>query len=205
MPIALRFNGEQFYNDLRDRLVVAMDEVNSEFFRVATSGMSQEAKLASEKDKAIVEGDTDYNGDLGHSGSDEEYINARCRFYANAILESFGTGSLSDRGEFSQWNEYEKSKYFNPARRGKMNIVGRPKGEYINIWGEEAESTGKNVGRNLEGIFKPKRPSYTIQNAETWLMQDRETSMERRIRLEVQKFIMEMNDNPLKYFYYVEV
>ncbi len=221
MPISLRFNGEQFYSDLRDRLVVAMDEVNSEFFRVATSGMSQEAKLASEKDKAVVESDTDYKGDLGHSGADQEYINARCHFYASAILESFGMGSKADTTTEPgrrAWEEYKKSPLFNDLRRGK-NIVGRKKGPYINIFGEQDESSGKNAGKNLEGLWiHDKRmgydvkldpdtmhPKYMIQNAETWLMQDRETSMERRIRLEVQKFIMEMNDNPLKYFYYVEV
>lgn len=218
--IALRFNGEQFYTELRDRLVVAMDEINSEFFRAATSGMSADAKSASEKDRAVVEGETDYKGDLGHSGMDEEYINARCRFYADAILESFGTGSKADRGPFSQWEEYEKSKYFNPARKGKMNIVGRPASPnpYLNIWGEHEYTSGKNAGKNLErldGLYvtnpvtgltekiEPQRPTYAIQNTEVWLMQDRETSIERRIATEVEKFISDTDMT--KYFYYVEV
>lgn len=222
MAIALRFNGEQFYSDLRSRLVVAMDEVNSEFFRVATSGMSSEAKSASEKDSAVVEGTTDHKGArIGHGGGDEEYINARCRFYADAILESFGVGSLADRGPFSKWKEYEKSEFFNPARKGRMNIVGRPNDGYTDMWGNPQKSTGTRAGQNLEGkrgvprkwydkdgklhVIEPKRGTYTIQNAEVWLMQDRETSMERRIKQEVELFISEMSQNPSKYFYYVEV
>lgn len=221
MAIALRFNGEQFYTDLRERLVTVMDEINSEFFRTATSGMSSDAKSASEKDKAVLESTTDYSGDLQHSSADEEYINARCRFYTDAILESFGIGSLSDRGPYSQWEEYERSEFFNPSRKGKMNIVGRPAGTYTDIWGNTQESTGTREGQNLESktgttrkwydkngelhTLEPKRPTYKIQNAEVWLMQNRETSMERRIRTEVEKFFLELNANPLKYFYYVEV
>lgn len=219
MPISLRFNGEQFYSDLRERLVMAMDEINSEFFRAATSGMSADARAASEKDRAVVESDTDYNKDLGRNGMDTEFINARAHFYADAILESFGIGSLADRGPFSQWEEYEKSEFFNPARKGKMNIVGRPASPnpYKNIWGEEEYTSGRNAGKNLEGLhiknaitgyenlIEPKRGTYAIQRAEAWLMLDGETSMERRIQTEVDKFILEMSENPMKYFYYVEV
>lgn len=222
MPISLRFNGEQFYSDLRERLVMAMDEINSEFFRAATSGMSQEAKADSAKDRAVVEKETDYKGDLGHDGMDTEFINARAHFYADAILESFGIGSLADRGPFSQWEEYatKKNPLFNPLRVGKMNIVGRKAGEYTNIWGEKVTSKGGKAGQNLESKtgaprvwfdkdgtrheLAPKRGTYAIQNVEQWLMQDRETSMERRIRTEVEKFILEMSENPMKYFYYVD-
>lgn len=217
--LALRFNSEQFYADLRDRLVVVMDAINDEFFRAATSGMSSDARAASEKDSAIVEGTTDYKGLLPYSGVVAEYINARCWFYADAILESYGIGSKADRGPRSQWEEYEKSKLFNPARKGKMNIVGRPvpPNQYKNIWGETSLTSGKNKGKNLEGIYvtdpitgltekiEPVPPTYTIQNAEMWLMQNRETSMERRIEREVVKFISEASANPMKYFYHVEV
>lgn len=215
MPIALRFNGEQFHTDLRDRLVVAMDEINAEFFRAATSGMSSDAKSASEKDRAVVEGETDYKGDLGHSGMDEEYINARCHFYAQAILESFGTGSKADTREgFTYWDEYKKSEFWNPARTG-TTIVGRPKGSYTNIFGEPEESSGHNKGKPIEGFWmydkkmgydvkvEPQHPKYMIQNTEVWLMQDRETSMERRIATEVEKFISDTDMT--KYFYWVEV
>lgn len=220
--IALRFNGEQFYNDLRERLVATMNDVNSQFFSVATSGMSSDAKSASEKEPAVVEKTTDYDGAL-QSGLNPEYINARCRFYADAILESYGIGSKADRGPRSQWEEYEKSEYFNPERKrkGTMNILGRPASPnpYLNIWGEHEYTSGRNAGKNLErldGLYvtnpvtgltekiEPKRPTYAIQNAEVWLMQNRETSMERAIQRTVEMFISEMSANPLKYFYYVE-
>lgn len=219
--LALRFNSEQFYADLRERLVVAMDALNDEFFRAATSGMSSDARAASEKDRAVVEGTTDYKGALP-TGADPEYINARCWFYADAILESYGIGSKADRGPRSQWEEYEKSDLFNPARKGRMNIVGRPASPnpYKNIWGEDEYTSGRNAGKNLErldGLYvtnpvtgltekiEPKKPTYAIQNAEVWLMQNRETSMERRIRTEIEKFIAEVNANPLRYFYHVDV
>lgn len=221
MSIALRFNGEQFYTDLRDRLVATMDEVNAEFFRSATSGMSSDAKAASEMDHAVVEKETDFTGELGHNGLDEDYINARCHFYADAILESFGVGSLSDNGPYSQWEEYSKSPYFNKLRQGTRNIVGREAGPYTDIWGNPQVSEGGKAGQNLEsksgkprkwydknGVLHelaPQHPKYMIQNAEAWIMVNRETRMERAIQTEIDRFISEMSQDPLKYFYYVEV
>lgn len=216
--IALRFNGEQFYNDLRERLVATMNDVNSQFFNVATSGMSSDARSASKKEPAVVEKTTDYNGALP-TGLDPEYINARCRFYADAILESYGIGSLADRGPRSQWDEYEKSPLFNELRKGRMNIVGRKAGPYTDIWGNQKKSKGGKAGQNLEGkrgvprkwyrdgklhVLEPKRGTYAIQNAEVWLMQNRETSMERAIQRTVETFISEISADPLRYFYYVE-
>lgn len=206
MAIALRFNGQKFYDDLKEELKKTMKALIDEFYRAATSGMSTDAKADSDN--------------LGVTEDELEHqIEAQCAFYADAILESYGTGSLADRGPNSNWDEYEKSKFFNPARRGKQNIVGRPKGNYTNIWGETemVESSGKNAGKNLEGIWwidpitgykvevKPSRPTYAIQNVEVWLMQNRETSMERKIEETVIQFIQQVSQNPLEYFYYENV
>lgn len=208
MAIALRFNGQKFYDDLKEELEKTMKALIDEFYRAATSGMSADAKADSDN--------------LGVTEDELEHqINAQCAFYADAILESYGIGSLADTGSNSYWDDYTKSPFFNPARHGTA-IVGRPAGEYTNIWGEKETSSGTKAGQLLESKTKtprkffdkskgkwvsiePKRPTYAIQNVEVWLMQNRETSMERKIEETVIQFIQQVSQNPLEYFYYENV
>lgn len=205
MPISLRFNGQKFQDDLRAELNKTMKFLIDEFYKAATAGMSADAKAAS-KNQGIIE-------DI------ENHVVARCAFYADAILESYGIGSKADTGPNSYWDEYKESGLLNPVRKGTA-IVGRPKGEYINIWGEPDYSSGTKEGQLLESktetprtffddrknkwvTIGPKRGTYAIQNAEVWLMQNRETSIERRVKETVLQFIEHVNQNPLEYFYYV--
>lgn len=204
MAIALRFNGQKFYDDLYDKLHGTLLTVLDRFFREATAGLGTAGKLDSERDGIVELLDT--------------YIRAQCSFYADALMDSYGTGSLMDKDN-QYFDEYAKSGLYNTARGESPGgpILGRGK-TYVNIYGEEVETSGWNRGKNLEGRYirdeetgeliyiEPKRPSYSIQNAEAWLMQnDRQTYMERAIEQTVVQFIDKVNKNPLDYFYYVEV
>lgn len=204
MAIVLRFNGQKFYDDLYDKLHEAMLNVLDRFFREATDGLSPDGKLDSERDGIVELADT--------------YIRAQCSFYANALMDSYGTGSLMDKDN-PYFDEYASSGLYNTARGDAPGapILGREK-EYTNIYGEKVETSGHNRGKNLEGRYirdketgklvyiEPREPSYAIQNAEVWLMQDgRQTYMEREIELTTIRFIEQVSANPLEYFYYVEV
>lgn len=97
------------------------------------------------------------------------HITARVIFNALAILESYGTGSKMDKSN-PALNEYFQSKFINPLRQG-YEIVGRPYGQYTDIFGREQISSGSMAGTSVENIFPAKEPSYSIQNAEKWLKQ----------------------------------
>ena len=110
-------------------------------------------------------------------------IRQQCVFYADAIVDSYGTGSLADTGAGSFWKEYAAQKGangFNPSRTTKY-ISGRPRGSYSDIWGKRHSTWGTLEGLNIEGLeyidsetgklvkIEPKAASYAIQNAENWL------------------------------------
>jgi len=110
-------------------------------------------------------------------------VRQQCIFYADAIVDSYGTGSLADTGAGSFWKEYAAQKGangFNPSRTTKY-IAGRPRGSYSDIWGKRHSTWGTFEGLNIEGMefidsetgqlvkIEPKAASYAIQNAEKWL------------------------------------
>lgn len=103
------------------------------------------------------------------SEDEEEYFRKIVTANAYAIIDSYGTGSKMDTDN-SALEEYKTSNIWNPLRPSDNSIVGRAKGKYINIFGEQASSTGSLAGKNLEeiGIAKPRSPSFAFQNAETW-------------------------------------
>lgn len=86
------------------------------------------------------------------------------------LMDSYGTGSLMDENN-PGLQEYMNSERWNPARTGKA-IVGRPEGDYINVFGQEKYSSGYLEGLPLEGTetmtgfkFKAIPPSGTLKNA----------------------------------------
>lgn len=196
MAISLTFDSQGFYNDLMDELLKAMNDLINEFYREATSGLNGEGKNDTEIIPAYLSDTTEHDSYMP-LGDVPEYIVAQCKFYANALIQSFGTGSLADTGHDSYWNEYTKSELFNKSRGGKY-IAGRPRGSYKNIYGERQSSWGKFEGENIEGLefsglFKIEAtpPSYSIQNAERWIIKNGETKIERRIETVIKKFITE--------------
>lgn len=128
-------------------------------------------------------------------------ITASAKFYADAILESYGLGSLADTGANSYWDEYTKSRYFNKLRTS-TTIVGRPRGSYVDPWGKQHSTWGGMAGKNIEGMefedkngnlvrIEPKAPTYAIQNAEKWIIGKTDTWIERRLITAATKWIME--------------
>lgn len=92
---------------------------------------------------------------------------------ALAVMDSWGTGSLMDTGN-KALNDYFASHMYNPERPQTPGapITGRPQGEYTNIFGERAYSSGKLAGVNLENFpgspIRPQPPSGAFQNADKW-------------------------------------
>ena len=89
---------------------------------------------------------------------------------ANAIMDSYGTGSEMDKTN-PFYMSYRHSSLWNTARRGTVAIVGRSKGFYIDIYGKKRYSTGRREGINIEDYYAPMSPSYAFQRAEVWFTQ----------------------------------
>lgn len=187
----LTFDVDACMRALVEHLVKVADALMSEFYRDATKGLSGAGKADTELVKAKYDAAT-------------QIIEAKCIFYVQAILESFGTGTLADTSPESYWAEYTANPSFNSARRTSYpTIVGRSQGTYIDVWGNTRGSGGQQAGKNLEGLHlkdfntgeyhqvKPISPSRSIQNAETWIIRDTETKVERRIKMECEKFLSE--------------
>lgn len=220
MSISLTFDAQAMYNDLMDELLKSMNDLINEFYKEATSGLDTDGKADSEVIKASISDTTEHDSYMP-LGNAPEYITAKCKFYANALMQSFGTGNFADKSSESYWAEYSKMNtkehgyIFNPSRKPSSWISGRPyndnDGKYTNIFGEEQKSTGVNAGKNLEGLhiqdkngnyiqIKPISPTRSIQNAERWVIKDGETKIERRIEMVVTKFLTERASD-----YFIEV
>lgn len=91
------------------------------------------------------------------------------------IADSYGTGSLM-LDNIPGFQEYRNDKNrWNSVRTGKT-IVGRPKGEYTDIFGNKRSSRGSMEGLDVEGLelwngdkIEPVSPSYALQDAEKFL------------------------------------
>lgn len=192
MAVTLTFDADGCYHALIQKLIKVADSIMEQFYNDAISGLDIEGQADSERINAIWD-------------ATNQYVTAKCEFYANALMQSFGTGSLSDRSSDSYWNEYKKMnteelKYiFNPSRTTSA-IRGRPEGGYTNIFGEPQKSTGRNAGKNLETLhikdkhgnyiqIKPLVPKYSIQNAEDWLIRNHQRRVEDRIEEELKNFL----------------
>ena len=70
-----------------------------------------------------------------------------------ALADSYGTGSLMIESNPLFEDYFKKDKNWNKARTGKV-IVGRPRGSYINIFGEQVSTWGSLEGINLETLAK---------------------------------------------------
>lgn len=181
--LALNFNAEKFYTDYQQLIVEVANESIEYFYNTATSGLEH-------KDDVTV---------IKAMQAESDIIIAKCKFYAEAIMESYGTGESMDKSN-PALTDYMNSKFWNSLRKS-MTIVGRPAGKYLNILGEEVISTGRRAGKRIsKSIPDGKKPSYIIQNAEKRLAQ--ENNYIDRI---YQRKLTDFLTNATQYFYNTEV
>lgn len=193
--MAVTFDVDGFYNAIKDRLLEVMDELMNGFYQEAITGLTAEGKDATEINKTVVSDTSDFEGYTSLAKA-EEHLIARCKFYAEAIMQSFGTGSKADtRSIESYWDEYKQGSLYNQSRSG-LPIEGRGRGNYTDIYGDKKYSGGSYEHQIIEGMTFPttgkivaKRPTYSIQNAENWLIRNSDTRIERRLKSEVDYFI----------------
>lgn len=191
MAVTLQFDAEGCYRALIQELVKVSDSIIENFYNDAIAGLDMDGQADSERINAILD-------------ETREYVEAQCKFKANALMQSFGTGSNADMSADSYWKEYESSGLFNPARRSKGNayISGRPAGTYTNIYGEKQDTSGRNAGKNIEYIhitdkngqviqLKPVAPKFSIQNAERWLIKNHQRRVEDKIEEAMVQFFAE--------------
>ena len=86
-----------------------------------------------------------------------------------AVMDEYGTGSLMDESN-PFLDEYRNSNLWNPARHDNK-IRTRPKGTYVNIFGETVVSNAPVAGVDLEelGVYSPSPPSHAMETAMRWM------------------------------------
>lgn len=200
MAVTLTFDAYGCYQAMIDKLMEVANNIMKDFYQEAIYGLDAKGKADSKKIDAIIDTTTGY-------------IEARCEFYANALMQSFGTGSRADTSLRSYWAEYKESRRFNP-KRPWTQIVGRPRGSYIDIFGEKRSTWGGKAGINIEGeswtdkktgetvLIEPVTPKYSIQNAENWLIRNAERRIDKRIEDELKQFF---STEARKYFKEVNI
>ncbi len=154
----LKFNSAGFVELYKSELMKTTNEIMKSFEKDVKMRLNK-AKNDIEREESIAEG--------------KNIISAKITAYAQAIIESYGTGSKMDTSN-PYLEEYKSSDLWNPARKG-LAISGRPAGKYTNILGEEKISSGSMEGKNLEEIsplFQARTPTMAIQQAEQWLKEN---------------------------------
>lgn len=187
--LVLKFDAQKFAYDLIKYLIIGADKAMEHFISDAQSHL----KYSKE----------DYDKIDAYYDIASEKIIAKCKFYALAIIESFGTGSKMDTTN-PDLAAYMNSIYWNPDRR-RFAIAGRKKGTYTNIFGETVTSSGKYRGKEIENIVPARAPSHAIQNAERKLdagLKDGGYVM-RALQKQVDDFFAHFN--PTDYFYNEEM
>jgi hypothetical protein len=162
--MGIRFDGKACADSLYLNLKQAMKELQQELLNEARQGMLTPEGAESLHDEEI----TDVAG----------VIVAAIVGGADAAMDEWGTGSMMDRNNPALTN-YIGGELWNPQRMGHT-VVGRPKGIYTNIYGEQVESSGKMEGLEIEyprydgnNAFVPHPPSHAIQTAARWMANGR--------------------------------
>lgn len=160
MAKSLHFRYDVAARDYVERMMECIDRLADEYLNEVTAGMKTDAG----KGDVRVEKLTD---------DDKLYLARQVIGGPFAVMDSFGTGSLADVSN-PAWNDYIDSVMYNPERAKVPGapITGRPEGEYTNIFGEQAYSSGRLAGVNLEKFpgspIRPQSPSGAFQDAESW-------------------------------------
>ena len=161
--MSIKFDKKSMIADLRIQLILAMKQLQEEFLNEAKQGM-----LTPEGSENLTE---EQITDIAN------VITAGISGGAWAAMDEYGTGSKMDTNN-PALKDYMNSNMWNPARRD-FAIRTRPKGEYINIFGERVISNATVPGINLEMLGKvtPQPPSKAIQTALRWMKSGRMQSV----------------------------
>lgn len=176
----IKFDWAAMYRDLTDVVMEVVDTMTGEIYQEATSALSSDGEADSEQEAVTYD-------------AVKQIVTGQCTFYAQALVESFGTGEYSDRTSQAYWNDYKNSEFWNSARKNQT-IVGRRYGEYVDMWGNKRNSTGTREGVPL-GI-KGQKPTRAIQRAEEWIVKNGTTRIERALDVALDSFFA----NASKYF-----
>lgn len=164
----IRFNYQKAADSFLKQVELIADEAVEHFYLEATTGNKNDVEIV--RDPAI-----------------NFYISNKVVFGASAIMESFGTGSAMDKNS-RYLADYMRSNLYNKLR-SDYAVVGRPEGEYTNIFGETKYSDGSLAGKNIEGMYYyPQNPTYTIQNAEKWLEQ-KDGWLDKLVKLRIEQWV----------------
>mgnify|MGYP003498757091 FL=1 len=148
----LKFNSAKAIEGFKTAILKATDQILEEYYNEIYSKMkTQKAK----------------EGLTKMSETEENLIRIKIIGDANAIMDSYGTGSTMDKNN-PYLQEYMNSELWNDLRQGYA-IVGRAEGDYTNIYGNTAYSSGRMAGENVESVVHTRKPSYAFQNAEIWI------------------------------------
>lgn len=160
MPKVLRLNTAAIKADYMKHMSRALDEIaHGYFFSVVNQMQTSRGKSG-----VTVEGE-----------DDENILMRRIIGDAWAVIDSWGTGSKMDTSN-PALNDYLSSGLYNPARPNVPGapITGRPAGEYTDIFGEQAHSSGALAGINLETLpgspIQAQSPSGAFQDTDKWLI-----------------------------------
>lgn len=179
--MVLRFDVDACMKALLEKIIQLADALIDEMYDDSTQGMKDSEK------KSI---DTEY------AKYAEGVIKAQIVYGALAIMRSYGTGSAMDTTN-PYLQDYMSSHWWNPVRKTTA-IVGRPAGEYINILGVAAKSTGKMAGRNIEASHRPMQPTNGISRMEQRYIRNQYT----KVDSEFQRVVKEFLENEMHKFFY---
>lgn len=179
--LVLKLDYDKCYNALIEKLVILADSLIDEMYTQSTEQMTSGEKDSVEKETAkFLEG----------------RIRGQIIYGALALMKSFGTGSQMDRNN-PYLKAYMSSPLWNPLRTTTA-IVGRGAGEYINILGKQAYSTGARAGQNIESNVKPKTPTNTIIRMEQSYIRGQKT----KVDTELTRVLKEFFENDFRKYLY---
>lgn len=187
--VVLKFNEEAFFKDYCEWMCEAADKCMETF-------------LTDVRKRAKPQHQNDFSIDKAQVIKQGEMIESTVTAYAYAVMDSWGRGRFASKAN-PYFEDYASSGLWNPLRNpAKPEIVGRKKGMYTNIFGEQAYSKGEHEGEitTVGHATGRAKPTYAIQNAEKGLKGGKKYVI--RILDEYTEKFLEHSD---EYFYNITV